>query len=297
MPKFLRPPPAVHWFFTGLAMGIADLVPGISGGTIALICGLYERLIHAIRSWNLRAAVDFFRRGPKAFLYDVDGFFLGTLVCGIASGVLLCARLVQYLIEHHPILLWCFFCGLILSSALRLIRTLPGALGVRLAWCAVGIAIMVGWRYLELPHMPHTPWGIMLSGFLAVCVMLLPGVSGAFLLLLLGMYPLLIEALNEFNLELLSLFAVGGILGAMSASRVLYALLRRAPTQSFALLSGMLWGSLPQLWPWKVERAGEAASLLLPWQYQTLTGLDPQLWGGYLALLAGVFLVLLFPRH
>lgn len=235
----------------GLAMGAADIVPGVSGGTVAFITGIYPRLLRSLRSFDL-AALKMVLRGDLAAAWrHVDGAFLAWLLAGIATSILTLAQLFGWLLEHYPEPLWGFFFGLILGSAGMLARQIPGWSGPRvlglLAGTLVALAIALAPRAGFLPGYP----GVFLAGFIAICAMILPGISGSFILLLLGMYAVTLDAIRGFDLVYIAVFGVGAAAGLMCFSRLLDWLLTHFRGATLATLTGFLFGSLAVVWPWK----------------------------------------------
>jgi len=256
-----------HWlglYLRGVAMGAADLVPGVSGGTIALITGIYDRFIAAIASVGIDALRMVFSGKIKSAWAHVDGNFLLAVGGGILSSVAVLASLLNWLILNYPLPLWSLFCGLILASAIHLFYE------SRLDWTArdyalwlvgIGVALIVG--LMQATQLPVSQVSIFLAGTIAISAMLLPGISGSFLLLILGMYQPVITALVNLDLIILGVFALGCISGLLVFSRVLKVLLARAQRATMAILYGFLLGSVIMLWPWQrpiavmVDRHGE----------------------------------------
>ena len=289
-------------FLKGIAMGAADVVPGVSGGTIAFISGIYDRLLAAIAActpgkllWLLKGR---FRDTWEA----IDGAFLFTLLAGILTSIASLARLITYLLDNHAELIWSFFFGLILVSVWLVGRQISRwhiatislfVLGTLFAYL-ITVAVPLQW--------PATPVMIFLAGAIAICAMILPGISGSFILLLLGLYSVVLGAVKDFNLGLISVFALGCVAGLLSFSRLLSWLLNHARDITLAFLTGLLVGSLNKVWPWKEvitwrqNSQGEQVPLLesnlWPQHYQAVTG-EPAYWQGGLALmLLAVVLVL-----
>jgi len=256
-----------HWlglYLRGVAMGAADLVPGVSGGTIALITGIYDRFIAAIASVGIDALRMVFSGKIKSAWAHVDGNFLLAVGGGILSSVAVLASLLNWLILNYPLPLWSLFCGLILASAIHLFYE------SRLDWTArdyalwlvgIGVALIVG--LMQATQLPVSQVSIFLAGAIAISAMLLPGISGSFLLLILGMYQPVITALVNLDVIILGVFALGCISGLLVFSRVLKVLLARAQRATMAILYGFLLGSVIMLWPWQrpiavvVDRHGE----------------------------------------
>ena len=235
----------------GCAMGMADVVPGVSGGTIAFISGIYEELIESIKSVNGTALRLLGTLRLKEFWRHVNGRFLLPVLIGIGIAIFSLARLMTYLLTHHPIAIWSFFFGLIVASALLVARQI-GHWNVRtVAACLVGAAA-AWWITIATPtETPDTWWFIMLSGAIAICAMILPGISGSFILVLLGKYFYIMEAVKTFNVPVMLVFICGAAIGITSFSRVLSFALRRFHDITISVLAGFMLGSLNKVWPWK----------------------------------------------
>jgi putative membrane protein len=283
----------------GFAMGAADLVPGVSGGTIAFISGIYDELLRSIASLP-EAALLLLRGRVRQAWQLADGGFLLVLLLGILSSVFSLARLISYLLVEQPIPLWSFFFGLVLISAFIVNRDIAGwnwrtcvsfVLGLGFAW----------WITVASPvQFGAGPWSIFLGGAIAICAMILPGISGSFILLLLGLYPLVLAAVKSLDLAFLSIFAAGCLLGILSFSRLLHWLLGHQRNLTLSFLVGLMLGSLNKVWPWKqalswqVDDQGRQLPVLqqnlLPGQFAEQVG-DPQLLLALLMAFAGVALV------
>jgi putative membrane protein len=258
--------PARYWlllFCKGLLMGAADVVPGVSGGTIAFITGIYSRLINALKTLHPLTLTLIYKEGFAAFWRAIDGRFLLTLFAGIGLSIFSLAKLINHILEVYPIPVWAFFFGLVLASILYLIRQVRCWQLPQIMAIVVGVFIAVAISIARPAQLPDTWWMMMLSGFIAICAMILPGISGSFILLLMGMYSVFIQALSEFNVALLGSFGLGCIVGLISFSHLLSYLLRHYYSAVMALLTGFLMGSLNVLWPWKhvietmIDRHGE----------------------------------------
>ena len=283
-------------------MGAADLVPGVSGGTIAFISGIYEELLDSLRRLTPSTFLVWRRRGFFVFWQHINGWFLVTLFGGVLSSVFVLAQLVERALREDPELLWGFFFGLILASIIYIGRQLPlRRPGIWLALvlgCLVALGISMG-KPMALPGLW---WLVFLAGSFAICAMILPGVSGSFLLLLMGMYPVVLEAIAELNWWLLMWFGLGCVSGLMAFSHLLSWLLCHYNAQTLAVLTGFLLGSLNIVWPWKhtleslAVGQGEKIPLvqenLLPGAYSVATGQDPQTLGVILLVFLGAFLLL-----
>lgn len=293
-------------FLKGVAMGSADVVPGVSGGTIAFISGIYERLLNAVRSVDADAIRLLFSFRFKQFWQHIDGSFLLVLLSGIAAAVLALSKLILYLLARYPELLWSFFFGLIVASALVVARSIKRWNAATAVFFAAGAAIAY-WITVAVPiETPVDLWFIFLCGAVAVCAMILPGISGSFILLLMSKYEYIIRALTELNLKVIITFALGCIAGLAAFSRVLHWLLRSYHDWAIALLMGFMTGSLNKVWPWKqvseyyTDRHGELKPLVesnvLPMQYPELTGKEPMMTQCILLCLFGFALVYVIER-
>lgn len=286
----------------GMGMGAADVVPGVSGGTIAFITGIYQELINSIKSVNLSSIKLLLSFKLNDFWKSVNGNFLLALVIGIGISVLSLAKGLKYLLDHHPILIWSFFFGLIVASAIYVARDIrEWKIGTVISLIAgVGIAYVIT---VITPAEANTSYGfVFLSGSIAICAMILPGISGSFILVLLGMYKFILGAISDFNLPVIAVFLVGAAIGIVVFSNILSWLLKKYYNLTIALLSGFMIGSLNKVWPWKevvetfTDRHGEIKPLIeqnvLPWKYAEITGNNPQL--VYAIVLAIFGFVLIF---
>ncbi|MFT4517743.1 MAG: putative membrane protein [Halioglobus sp.] len=238
-------------FLRGLLMGAADIVPGVSGGTIAFITGIYDTLLGSIRSID----IDFFGKVLKLDIAGawehINGGFLLALVLGIATSVFSLARVISWLLDNHPVPLWAFFFGLIMASALVLLREVKKWSPANLLCLLSGIGVALFIALTPAGQLDIGLAGVFLSGFLSICAMILPGISGSFILVLLGMYSTVLVAIKSFDLVFIGVFAVGAVAGLMCFSRVLHWLLHRYHQPTMAVLTGFLFGSLAIVWPWK----------------------------------------------
>lgn len=193
----------------GCAMGAADVIPGVSGGTIAFITGIYEELINSIRSIDLKALRLLGSFQLKEFWKHINGNFLISVVAGIAISIFSLAKLMKYLLETHPLYIWSFFFGLIIISALMVSKEVKKWDLFAITSLIVGAVLAYTITVLTPTSTPETWWFIILSGAIAICAMILPGISGAFILLLLGKYEFIITAVSEFNIPVLITFLSG----------------------------------------------------------------------------------------
>ena len=235
----------------GCAMGAADVVPGVSGGTIAFITGIYEELIDSIKSIDLQALKLLLSLKFADFWKKINGSFLLGVVGGIAISIFSLAKLMTWLLEHHPIYIWSFFFGLIVASSVLVAKEIKHwHIGTVISLIAGGcIAYVI--TVMSPAETPNTWWFIILSGAIAICAMILPGISGSFILVLLGKYFYIMEAVNKLDLIVLGVFAFGALLGITSFSRVLSYALKHFRNITLSVLTGFMLGSLNKVWPWK----------------------------------------------
>jgi putative membrane protein len=240
-------------YLRGIAMGAADLVPGVSGGTVALITGIYGRLISAIASVGIDI-LSLVLRGRIAEAYKaIDGNFLLLLAAGIGTAIVGFAAILNWLLLHYPLPLWATFSGLVLASALSLVKQNYRSWSLRdWSFFTIGVAVAVSVGLTQAIQMPLTPLGIFFAGSIAISAMILPGISGSFLLLLMGVYQPIIAAVVNLELVTLALFALGCGVGLIFFSKLLQRLLAVAEKATIATLFGFLLGSLVILWPWQV---------------------------------------------
>nr|WP_172147886.1 DUF368 domain-containing protein [Pseudomonas tumuqii] len=288
-------------FAKGIAMGAADVVPGVSGGTVAFISGIYDELLRSIAS--VPAALGMLLRGRVLAAWQAaNATFLLVLLAGILTSVLSLARLITFLLAVHPIPVWSFFFGLILVSSHLVAREIQRWNWSRFVSFVMGAAFAY-WITVASP----VQWGtdslsIFFAGSIAICAMILPGISGSFILLLLGLYPFILGAVKGLDINVLMLFASGCLVGIVSFAGLLRWLLVRWRDLTLALLTGLMLGSLNKLWPWKetltwhADSHGQQVPLLqtnlLPGRFAEVSGQDPQLLLAILLALGGVLLVL-----
>lgn len=235
----------------GMAMGAADIVPGVSGGTIAFITGIYEELINSINNCDLSALRKLFKEGFGAFWKHINGTFLVTLILGVGISLVSLANVISYLLEAHPVLIWSFFFGLIIASVWLVGKSItkwsPGAA------LALVVGIAVAFYLSSLTSVAHVEgdWFIFISGMIAICAMILPGISGSFILVMLGSYHKVLGAIKDKDLMLIALFGAGCVIGLLAFSKVLKFLFSRFKNVTIALLTGFMIGALYKVWPWK----------------------------------------------
>ncbi len=255
----------------GMAMGIAEVIPGVSGGTIAFITGIYERILLAIRDFDLVFLKLLFTGKFREIWNRVDHLFLLLLLGGMACGVVAGVFGVTHLMETYPEVLWAFFFGLIVASAWYVGRQVKEWSIAKIAAVCIGIIVAYMVTVISPVEGSTNLLYVMLSGLLAICALMLPGVSGSFVLLLLGMYTVIIGSVKDIlmgagmdKLVLISCFIVGMVVGVVSFSRVLTWMFRQYHMLTLALLSGFMIGALPKIWPWRipVRWLGEDGSVI-----------------------------------
>ncbi len=237
----------------GLGMGAADVVPGVSGGTIAFITGIYQELLATISSVDLNALKKLKSEGIASFWKHINGNFLVALFLGIGISIASLAKLISYLMEHKAIALWSFFFGLVTASIFYVGKQVKN-------WnlnTIISFVLGTGFAFWVtiLPPMGHSDasWFMFVSGMIAICAMILPGISGSFILLILGSYQTVITSIKELQITTLGIFAAGCFVGLMAFSRVLKWMFEKHESVTIATLAGFLLGSLNKIWPWKIN--------------------------------------------
>ena len=293
----------VSLFLKGMAMGAADIVPGVSGGTIAFISGIYEELLETITLFNVTAFKLLLKGRFAAFWKAVNGPFIVTLLGGILTSIVLFVRVIQYLLENYPVELWSFFFGLIIASAVLIARQIR-------QWSILPVVALIAGIVIAYFITSSTPevtegaslWYILLCGMLAICAMVLPGISGSFILLLLGAYQLVLGTIRSFIDGILALdfdqiwehgktvivFVIGAGAGLLIFTRLLNFLFKHYHDIVVASLIGFLIGSLNKVWPWKevVDQIDDKHVIeqnVSPFNYESLTG-EPAVLGIAIAL-------------
>ncbi|WP_072765005.1 DUF368 domain-containing protein [Arenibacter nanhaiticus] len=235
----------------GMAMGAADVVPGVSGGTIAFISGIYEELISSINNVNLSLLKTLKKEGFTSFWKQLNGNFLLALVSGIAISVVSLAKLISWLLENQAIPLWSFFFGLVIASVFFVGKEIQRWNTATILMLVLGA--VVAYFITSLPPSANTdslPY-LFFSGALAICAMILPGISGAFILVLLGSYKTILEAVHERDLKIIITVGFGAIFGLLSFSKLLKWMFSHYKNLTLAILTGFILGSLNKIWPWK----------------------------------------------
>lgn len=290
----------------GIAMGAADVVPGVSGGTIAFIVGIYEELINSIKSINVNALKLFFTGRIAEFWKAVNGNFLISVLIGIGISIFSLAKGIGYLLQTHPIMVWSFFFGLVVASTVYVSRNIkrwtPGTVIAAIAGTVTAFYITV-----ISPAEANTSWlFIFISGAIAICAMILPGISGSFILVLLGMYGFILDSVSSLNIAVMSVFIAGAAIGIISFSNLLSWLLKTYHNFTIALLAGFMVGSLNKVWPWKkitdslIDSHGEVKILaetnILPGTFEQLYGTSSSLTYAVLLAVAGFAFIFVIER-
>jgi len=281
----------------GMGMGAADVVPGVSGGTIAFITGIYEELINSIKGINLNAIKLFFTGRWIAFWKQINGNFLLAVFAGIFISVLSLAKVLEYLLEHQPILIWSFFFGLVLASSYVVSRKITNWKYPKIIALVGGIGIAFYITSVTPTTTTDASWFVIFSGGLASCAMILPGISGSFILLLLGKYTFALHAVNERMILDLLLLGAGAVTGLILFANLLSWLLKKYHDITIAVLVGFMIGSLNKIWPWKetlktILVEGEPRPLVEKNILPSLGNPGDQLWFALLMAAAGIVLIL-----
>lgn len=274
----------------GICMGAADVIPGVSGGTIAFMTGIYEELVGSINSINGEAVKLLFSGKFKAFWKHINGNFLLSLVAGILISILSLAKLMTYLLTNHPIQTWAFFFGLIVASSIFILKGINGWKFKDIVMLILGIIIGVVVCTLTPTQTPDGLWFIFICGAIAICAMILPGISGSFILLILGKYEYMLGTITKItsgdgrllDFAVILIFVVGALIGILAFSRFLHWLLARYHRATLLVLAGFIIGSLVKVWPWS-DMATVAAS-----QHPELAALPSFIWEDVAAQYSGL---------
>ncbi|WP_298424862.1 DUF368 domain-containing protein [uncultured Kordia sp.] len=291
----------------GLAMGAADVVPGVSGGTIAFISGIYEELITSINNVNLDLLKTLRKEGIKAAWKQLNGNFLFALLIGIGISILSLAKVIKSLLNNEPVLLWAFFFGLVIASILFIGKQIKTWNWKTILGFTLGA--IIAYYITTLPsgeQSINSSWFIFIAGALAICAMILPGISGAFILVLLGAYEPVLGAINNKDIKTIAIFAVGAVVGLLSFSKILKWLFSNYNNLTLAVLSGFILGSLNKIWPWKiitgtrVDSHGETVNVygksILPNTFETTNNLDSQLLFAIVLMVVGFLTIFIMEK-
>ena len=292
-------------------MGAADVIPGVSGGTIAFMTGIYDNLVGSISSINMTAVKLLFTGKFSQFWKYINGNFLLSLVAGILVSILSLAKLMQYLLNYHPIQTWAFFFGLIVASSIFILKGIENWKGKDFALLAFGIILGVVICTLSPTETPDGLWFIFLSGAIAICAMILPGISGSFILLILGKYEYMMGTIADIvsgkgvlmDFVIVLVFILGALIGIIAFSKFLHWLLEHYHRPTLLVLAGFIIGSLVKVWPWSnmpdiiCSQFPEAAAMMetagTDEVVQMYSGqIDPHIWGAVAFALVGLMLVI-----
>ncbi len=289
-------------FVKGTMMGAADAVPGVSGGTIAFITGIYQELIQTLSKLGPSVLPILYQQGFAAGWRHINGNFLGVLLCGMLTSIILLSNAVLHLLSNYPQMLWGFFFGLICASTVLLSKSIEKWDWLSASFFILGTASAYYLTTLSTTSIEPALTNVFFSGMLAICAMILPGISGSFILLLLGMYSYILGAVKNFDLLILGVFSLGCVAGLLCFSKLLSWLFSHYKNITMALLTGFLLGSLNKVWPWKEtlttrlnshgEQVADLQQNVSPFDYQLITGIDASLLLAMLLAVIGAALVL-----
>lgn len=238
-------------FLKGFAMGTANVIPGVSGGTIALILGIFERLIDSLKSFNMQAIKLLSKRDFKTFAAHTDLKFLLVVIVGMVASIFSVAKLLSFLFENYPIFIWAYFFGLIIASIWLVGKTISKYNASVVLFIILGTAIALAITILSPARENDSFFYLIICGVVAVCSMILPGISGSFVLVLMGNYELVLRSINELNIVNLAAIGIGCAIGLPAFSHLLSWLYKKFKNQTIAILTGFILGSLAVIWPWK----------------------------------------------
>lgn len=238
-------------FLKGFAMGTANVIPGVSGGTIALITGIFERLINSLKSFNMQAIKLLFKRDFKAFVAHTDFQFFIVIMLGIVASIFTVAKLLSFLFDNYPVFIWSYFFGLIIASIWLVGKTISKYNASVFLFLILGTATAASITILSPARENDSFIYLVICGVVAVCSMILPGISGSFVLVLMGNYELVLRSINELNIINLAAIGIGCAIGLPAFSHLLSWLYKKFKNQTVAILTGFILGSLAVIWPWK----------------------------------------------
>ncbi len=297
----------VSTFLKGMAMGAADVVPGVSGGTIAFITGIYDTLLESIRRVNPSLIGIIKKDGLKAAFEHVNGTFLILLLSGILTSIFTLARFITWMLHTHPIPLWSFFFGLIIISVKHMFNQINHWKVSRFVSVLAGAGFAYGITVLHPLHLEPTSLNILFAGSIAICAMILPGISGSFILLMLGMYAPILTAAKSVDIITLATFACGCLIGLLSFSHLLSWVLRNHRDIALTFLTGLMIGTLGKIWPWKetltwrINSSGEQVPLLernlSPFSFEQITGQPALLAYAIAAMLLAIGIILSVEKY
>lgn len=276
----------------GFGMGAANVVPGVSGGTIALLTGIYSDIVGALNAVTEKETWKSLLHGRfREFWRLIKGDFLVALLVGVLLSVFSLAKLVTWCLTYYPILTWAFFFGLILASAVVMVRGIKDFRGADLIPAVIGLALGLVICTMSPTKTTDDIWFIFLCGAISICAMILPGISGSFILLVMGKYHYIMQAITDLNWPVIIMFGVGCVVGILAFAKLLHWLLARWERQTMLVLLGFVFGSLVRVWPWYDSEAVEAAQLL---RTGSVSPLDLQIPGAVIWCVVGIAAVVLF---
>jgi|TARA_B100001540_G_scaffold161719_1_gene143090 putative membrane protein len=240
-------------FLKGMAMGISDLIPGISGGTIALLLGIYKDFISSLKSINYKSFIYLVRLDFKKLNNQLNLCFLLPVFFGILSSIFIFSSLISFLLLDYKVLLFSFFFGLIFFSSIRLISSLKPTSTLDFFTVFVGLVIGLSFFFVSSLSTSNSIFSIFLAGFIAISAMLLPGISGSYILLILGKYEFMLDSISSFNWINILIFSLGAIAGILSFSKMIHYLLKNYYRSTIFFLSGLMMGALNKVWPWQLD--------------------------------------------
>ena len=240
-------------FLKGMAMGISDLIPGISGGTIALLLGIYKDFISSLKSINYKSFIYLIRLDFKKLNNQLNLCFLLPVFFGILSSIFIFSSLISFLLLDYKFLLFSFFFGLIFFSSIRLISNLKPSSTLDFLTVFVGLVIGLSFFFISSISTSNSIFSIFLAGFIAISAMLLPGISGSYILLILGKYEFMLDSISSFNWINILIFSLGAIAGILSFSKMIHYLLKNYYRSTIFFLSGLMMGALNKVWPWQLD--------------------------------------------
>lgn len=253
-------------FLKGIAMGVSDLIPGISGGTVALLLGIYKNLIKSLKSINKKTLFYFLTLNYNRLSHQLNFKFLIPVFFGIMTSIIFFSKIISFLITDHKILLFSFFFGLIFFSSLKIIYDLKPKSSKSYLIIILGFSFGFFISLINPINTSDSFLSIFLSGFIAISAMLLPGISGSYILLMIGKYEFMLESISNLYLENILIFSIGALLGILSFSKIIYWLLNKYYNTTIFFLSGLMLGALNKVWPWTYND-----EIFFPIEYYTVT--------------------------
>ena len=246
-------------YLKGIAMGICDAFPGISGGTIALILGIYEELISSISNINYSLFIIFQKEGVQSFWKKLNGKFLIILFSGVLSSLFISLLIADFLIDNYPILIWSFFLGLVTASIYVILKPTDifnlNKSAIQ-AWILIFISVIISYLLTSIPQLnslDESMFFLFFAGFIASCAMILPGISGSYILIILGLYKTMTNAVENFEVNKILVFSIGVLFGLITFSKVVKWGFQKYPNKILILMTGLIIGSIHKLWPWKLN--------------------------------------------